>query len=285
MALGGLFVIGTNRHESRRIDDQLRGRAGRQGDPGSSRFFVSLDDPLMVRFGIDGLITLKHRPLRQEEPIDHPVVRREVERFQRIVEGQNQEIRSTLARYSGVVERQRATLFEWRHAVLAGEVELNIFSTRAASRRAELLLHVDAGVLNEVERLATLHQIDATWADHLAFIAELREGIHLVGIGGMDPLIEFQRCAEPAFLALHQEIIDRTTRTLMTFAIVEGVIDSGLGGPSSTWTYKINDRAVKELFQMLHGPGSTGYAAAGALMAWPFLLAWGLWRKFYPDSR
>jgi preprotein translocase subunit SecA len=70
--LGGLYVIGTNRHESRRIDDQLRGRSGRQGDPGTSRFFVSLEDDLMVRFHIENLIPKKLQPARQDEPIDHP---------------------------------------------------------------------------------------------------------------------------------------------------------------------------------------------------------------------
>jgi preprotein translocase subunit SecA len=70
VSLGGLYLIGTNRHESRRIDDQLRGRAGRQGDPGTSRFFVSLEDDLMVRFGIDQLIPAKFRPAPQAEPIE-----------------------------------------------------------------------------------------------------------------------------------------------------------------------------------------------------------------------
>ncbi len=92
-ALGGLYVIGTNRHESRRVDRQLRGRAGRQGDPGESRFFLSLDDELLVRYGIRRLIPPQHVPAAREAPIDHPVVRREIARAQRIIEGQNAEIR------------------------------------------------------------------------------------------------------------------------------------------------------------------------------------------------
>ena len=74
-ALGGLYVIGTNRHESRRVDLQLRGRAGRQGDPGESRFFVSLDDDLLVRYGIDALIAGRVVTDRRDQPIDHPVLR------------------------------------------------------------------------------------------------------------------------------------------------------------------------------------------------------------------
>ena len=280
-ALGGLFVIGTNRHESRRIDDQLRGRAGRQGDPGATRFFVSLEDPLLLRFRIDDLIPAKIRPVQQEAPLEHPLIHREVERLQRIIEGQNQEIRSTLARYSGIVERQRAILFDWRFAVLTGEAELNLFTTRAAGRHAELLREVDAETLRDAERRVTLHHLDTLWVDHLAFIAEVREGIHLVGIGGMDPLIEFHRRIAPAFGVLHREIEDRTVRTLMALKLTrDGLLDSELRGPSSTWTYLVNDRAVSELHQMLHGPGSGGFAAAGVLMGWPLLLAWALWRKF-----
>ena len=284
-ALGGLFVIGTKRHESRRIDDQLRGRAGRQGDPGASRFFVSLEDPLLVRFGIDELLPPKLRPLPQSIPLDQPAIHREIERLQRMVEGQNHDIRSMLARYSAVVEQQRATLFDWRFSVLTGEAELEVFPTRAAGRYAELLKRVDAEKLREAERRVTLHHIDTLWVEHLAFIAELREGIHLVGIGGMDPLTEFRRQVAPAFRVLQQEIEDRTIRTLMALEITDdGLIDSDLRGPSSTWTYLINDRAVTELHRMLHGPGSGGFAAAGVVIAWPLLLAWGLWHKFSKDK-
>jgi preprotein translocase subunit SecA len=105
-AVGGLYVIGTNRHESRRIDDQLRGRAGRQGDPGSSRFFISLEDELLVRYGIDEWLPVKWRSVprvargRQREPVDNPVLRRTIARVQRIVEGQNAEIRRTLALFA-----------------------------------------------------------------------------------------------------------------------------------------------------------------------------------------
>ena len=280
VALGGLYVIGTNRHESRRIDDQLRGRAGRQGDPGTSRFFVSLEDPLMVRFGIDDLIPRKLRPAQQAAPLDHPVIRREVGRLQRIVEGQNQEIRATLARYSAIVERQRATLSAWRSTVLMGESELNLFATRLPAHYAELLDCVGAEKVRNVERVITLHHIDTVWADHLAFVAAVREGIHLVSIGGRDPFNEFLKQVAPAFSALHQEIEDRTTETLAALKMSnEGQLVPALRGPSSTWTYLINDRAVTELYQMLHGPGSSGFSAAAVLMTWPLLLAWAFWRK------
>src|SRR5262249_49811932 len=100
VVLGGLYVIGTKRHESRRIDDQLRGRAGGRGDRGTSPFSAGLKADLMARFAIDTLTPPKIRPAPQDEPIESAAVHREVDRLQRIVEGQNYEIRKTLWRYS-----------------------------------------------------------------------------------------------------------------------------------------------------------------------------------------
>lgn len=280
LALGGLYVIGTNRHESRRIDDQLRGRAGRQGDRGTSRFYVSLKDPIMVRFKIDGLIPPKLLPAQQEGPIGQPVIRREVERLQRIVEGQNQDVRATLARYSGLIEKQRRTLFEWRTALLEGQEESTVFAVRAPQRHAELLDHFGEEKLQKLARDVSLHHIDAAWADYLAFVADTRDGIHLVGIGGMDPFQEFTKRIAPVFAKLHQNIEDRTIETLAALTGADGgVLDTAFRSPSSTWTYMINDRAVGELYRMLLGPGTSAAAAAGVLMTWPVLLAWALWRK------
>jgi preprotein translocase subunit SecA len=103
-SLGGLYVLGTNRHDSLRIDCQLRGRAGRQGDPGSSRFFISLQDDLLTRNGIDELLPKRWRSLSNKESLDNSLIRRTIVRVQRIEEGQNFDIRQTLWRYSRVVE-------------------------------------------------------------------------------------------------------------------------------------------------------------------------------------
>jgi preprotein translocase subunit SecA len=280
MALGGLFVIGTNRHESRRIDDQLRGRAGRQGDPGSSRFLVSLEDPLLVRFGIQRLLPRKRVPPRQEAPIEDPIVAREVGRLQRIVEGQNREICATLARYTAIMEAQRATLHDWRAAVLAGDEKPGFLAARSPKAFEGMLNRFGPEKLGEAERAITLHHIDAAWADHLAYVAELRDGIHLVSIGGMDPLEEFHNRVAPAFGALHKRIEERTIETLLALSAADAdMLDPPLSRPTSTWTYLINDKAVTELQRMLHGPDSTAFSAAAVLMAWPLLLGWGAWQR------
>ncbi|HKQ74299.1 MAG TPA: accessory Sec system translocase SecA2 [Blastocatellia bacterium] len=282
IGLGGLYVIGTNRHESRRIDDQLRGRAGRQGDPGTSRYFVSLEDDLMARFGIDNLIPPKIRPAPQDEAIEHPAVRHEVERLQRIVEGQNFEIRKTLWRYSSLVEDQRRAIQDWRMAALTGEAELELCAERLPERYAELRDRFGAEIPREAERAITLGHIDAAWAEHLALIAEIREGIHLVGLGRQDPLYEFMKRIAEAFMKLHQTIEERIVETFATAKITENGIDldqAGLRGPSSTWTYLINDQTMSELQRLLYGLGSTAFAIGAVLTTWPLLIAWGVWRR------
>ncbi len=117
--LGGLFIIGTERHESRRIDNQLRGRAGRQGDPGSSIFFISLQDELMRIFGgdsIDGM--LKKLGLKENESIDHPWINKAMERAQKKVEARNFDIRKTLIKFDDVMNDQRQVIFSQRLKIL-----------------------------------------------------------------------------------------------------------------------------------------------------------------------
>jgi preprotein translocase subunit SecA len=288
VALGGLYVIGTNRHESRRIDDQLRGRAGRQGDPGTSRFFVSLEDDLMARFGIDNLIPQQIRPAPQDEPIEHTAVRHEVERLQRIVEGQNYEIRKTLWRYSSLVEEQRRAMQDSRMATLTGEAELELCAERLPKRYAELRDRFGEEVPREAERAITLGHIDAAWAEHLALIAEIREGIHLVGLGRQDPLYEFMKQVAGAFMKLHQTIEERIVETFAAAEITEDGISldrAGLRAPSSTWTYLINDRALPQLQQMLYGHGGAAFAISAVLTTWPLLIAWGIWRRLTKGKR
>jgi preprotein translocase subunit SecA len=120
VALGGLHILGTERHESRRIDDQLRGRAGRQGDPGSSRFYVSLEDELMRLFGPERWGFLM-RGWPEEEPIAHPWVSRAIARAQKKVENRNFEIRKQVLKYDDVMNKQREIIYHERRRVLLGE--------------------------------------------------------------------------------------------------------------------------------------------------------------------
>ncbi|MCE2527234.1 MAG: preprotein translocase subunit SecA [Actinomycetia bacterium] len=119
---GGLLVLGTERHESRRIDNQLRGRSGRQGDPGRTRFFLSLQDDLMRRFQGERVASIMGRlKIPDDVPIEHKMVTNAVERAQRQVEAQNFEIRKNVLKYDEVMNRQRERIYEWRNEILVKE--------------------------------------------------------------------------------------------------------------------------------------------------------------------
>jgi len=118
---GGLHILGTERHESRRIDNQLRGRSGRQGDPGSSRFFLSLEDDLMRIFGAERIKSIMEwLKMEEDVPIEHPIINRSIEKAQKQVEGHNFDIRKSLLEYDDVMNQQRKTIYALRRQVLEG---------------------------------------------------------------------------------------------------------------------------------------------------------------------
>ena len=176
--LGGLFILGTNRHESRRIDNQLRGRTGRQGEPGSSQFFVALEDDLLVKYGINDP-QFHHTP----------------ESIQRLIEGQHLETRTFLAKYEYVIEGQRQAVQQRRQPILSGR--------RPCS--------------SELERLISLATIDEFWAEHLEAVAELRNGTQWVSLGGKDPLHYYLKTVHQMFeefeRSINEEILKRVAET------------------------------------------------------------------------
>ncbi|MGE5190368.1 MAG: preprotein translocase subunit SecA, partial [Gemmatimonadota bacterium] len=119
---GGLHIVGTERHESRRVDNQLRGRAGRQGDPGSSRFYLSLEDDLLRIFGSDRIAPIMGKlGMEEGEPIEHPLINRAVENAQKKVEGHNFDIRKHLLEYYDVMNKQRTVIYDMRREILGSE--------------------------------------------------------------------------------------------------------------------------------------------------------------------
>jgi preprotein translocase subunit SecA len=287
-ALGGLYVIGTNRHESHRIDLQLRGRAGRQGDPGESRFFLSLDDDLLVRYGIRRLIPPRAVPPRQEAPIDHPVVRREIARAQRIVEGQNFEIRRTLARFAEAVEDQYAIVVERRAALLSGAAEADIWATDPGARAA-LVRAAGEAATDDAERAVTRAHLDRLWREHLARCTDLREGIHLVRLGGADPLQRFVQEARAGFARLDESLDAAVLASLKQVRSAPGGLEIGgvdLKGPSATWTYLVNDDPFRDQVALsLLGAGSRSMAIYAAVVMPALFLLWTLVERWARPRR
>ncbi|MFW6227902.1 MAG: preprotein translocase subunit SecA [Alkalispirochaeta sp.] len=143
--LGGLYVLGTERHESRRIDNQLRGRSGRQGDPGESRFFLSMDDDLMRLFG-GGRFNLKaimERGLEPGEPLNHPLINKSIERAQNKVEERNFDIRKHLLEYDDVVNEQRKVIYEQRDQIMQDPTLIERVLATAEDVLAEVIAEME----------------------------------------------------------------------------------------------------------------------------------------------
>jgi preprotein translocase subunit SecA len=251
--LGGLYVLGTNRHESRRIDNQLRGRAGRQGDQGETRFIVSGEDDLFRRHGVDDLFK-KSVAWSAGALADEAHIGKTIAHVQRVIEGESFEIRRTLWKYSYCLERQRREVYDHRRRLLCEFVAPNRLKEIDPELYEKLAAMCPVQTLATVERQVTLCVIDRCWSDHLARVAEIRDGIHLISLGGLDAFDEFNRQINAAFREFWKQIDDQVLATLRAVKVTSAGIDlknEGLLGPSSTWTYMINDNPAGDILQRL----------------------------------
>ncbi|MBX6769303.1 MAG: accessory Sec system translocase SecA2, partial [Actinomadura rubrobrunea] len=241
-ALGGLLVIGTGRHASSRLDDQLRGRAGRQGDPGGSVFFASLEDDLVTRYAPDESYG---GPVAPDGRVDDKNAHWIVAHAQRVAEGVDLEIHRNTWRYHHLISLQRREVLAERDEVLHGDRADRVLAELCPRRHAELVAAVGPERVAAAARQIILFHLDRCWAEHLAFLADLREGIHLRSLGrGLDPLVEFHREAVPAGKRLPARARERAAETFDALTVADGEIDmpgAGLVRPSATWTYVVHD--------------------------------------------
>ena len=233
--LGGLYVIGTGRHASSRLDHQLRGRAGRQGEPGGSVFFSSMEDELILQYAPDAE-RVRILDSKAHWTLGHA---------QRVAEGVNLEIHRNTWRYNKLVEDQRRIVLEHRDRVLRTDGALSVLARQCPERLAELSSSVGRSVLISAARQIVLFHLDRGWAAHLAFLADLREGIHLRSLArGIAPLDEFNREAVRAFGALLDTASSRSAETFRTATITADGVDLeaiGLKRPTATWTYLVHE--------------------------------------------
>ena len=243
--LGGLSIIGTERHESRRIDNQLRGRAGRQGDPGESIFFISLEDDLMRIFGSEKLQSmLSTLGLKEGEVIEHKWLTSSIERAQKRVEGHNFDIRKQLLEFDNIIDKQRNIIYSKRNEIIdeditkfIQDIELEFFTNLYDDEENEVynfikLLNLTEDdlvrdkeyylqklnkikmdnfdqhkeiYLNLLKQIA-LNILDKNWHNHLQELNNIRLSVSLSGYGGKDPVNEFRKASFSAFNNLIYEI-------------------------------------------------------------------------------
>ncbi len=200
--LGGLFVLGTERHEARRIDNQLRGRAGRQGDPGGTQFFVSLEDTLMRVFASDAIKTMMGRfGIPEDQPIENKMISRALENAQTKIEGFNFDARKHVLAYDDVMNQQRKTVYERRGKLLRGDdAYTREFLDEMTAEREELkkLIEEKKQALGEEvfldgARKLALQTIDMLWMEHLEAMDYMRSSVNLRAYAQRDPLVEYKR--------------------------------------------------------------------------------------------
>jgi preprotein translocase subunit SecA len=271
--LGGLYVIGTNRHESSRVDEQLAGRAGRQGDPGGTCTMVSLQDDLVTHYAITDLLPQQYRESNDDSEIRDPAVAREITRGQSIVEEQHHSMRRTLRRYSEIVERQRKVIEQLRtDALVHNDVPEELLE------RVEPAIPDDADVTGSKDdrgegegrilARCLVAALDDAWAEYLEWTGVLREGIHLRRYAGRDPYLEFIAAADAEFDEVVESALHAAADHFTAWREKQppgrhrdgSRTDQEDLEPASTWTYLINDDPFPH-FSVL-SVGSSNFAAA-----------------------
>jgi preprotein translocase subunit SecA len=244
--LGGLHVIGTGRHHTERLDNQLRGRAGRQGDPGSSVFFSSWEDDVVVAH-------LEPQKLPTQTDDDGRIIgdkaAQMLEHAQRIAEGRLLDIHANTWRYNQLVAQQRAIISDRRDKLLRTTTARDELEERSPERYEELADEIGEERLEKICRQIMLYHLDRGWADHQAYLADIRESIHLRALARQNPLDEFHRMALDAFASLAADAVEAAQQTFETANVVDddqGLDLSKLARPTSTWTYMIHDNPLSD---------------------------------------
>lgn len=224
-SLGGLFVLGTERHEARRIDNQLRGRSGRQGDPGETQFYVSMEDSLMRVFGGDRIKGLMGSfGIPEDQPIENRVLNRQLEAAQTRIEGFHFDARKQVLAYDDVINKQRQVIYARRSRLLLGEQsEVNLMLEEVVALSPETAEVVDRKksefgevVWFEIIRKLFLQVTDIIWVEHLEVMNYTRSSVTLRAYGQLDPLIEYRKEAARLFREMQESTLRRVAEVLPT---------------------------------------------------------------------
>ncbi|MFA6552362.1 MAG: preprotein translocase subunit SecA [Candidatus Paceibacterota bacterium] len=235
--VGGLFVLGTERHEARRIDNQLRGRSGRQGDPGSTQFFVSLEDSLMRIFASDTVKKMMGRfGIPEDQPIENYIINKSLESAQEKIEGFNFDNRKHILEYDDVLNHQRKIIYETRRKILLGndedvdarflEIAGNILVEGDSIEKTLQMLEQKKKALGDknyyqVSKRVILQTVDMFWVEHLEVMDYMRGSVNLRAYGQRDPLVEYKREGLHLFKEMQMAI---DAQILKIMGNIEGII-------------------------------------------------------------
>ncbi|MEN9604450.1 MAG: hypothetical protein RJB39_135 [Candidatus Parcubacteria bacterium] len=228
-ALGGLYVIGTERHDARRIDNQLRGRSGRQGDPGETQFYVSLEDNMMRIFANNTMLKnfMSKMKLADDEAIQHSLVSRALESAQKKIEGFHFDSRKQVLEYDNVLNQQRQSIYQRRRAMLMaeGDVLKGIVDPKTTSPEAQTLkAKLGDEAFYKTAQSLWLQINDYFWMNHLDHMDHLRMSVGLRGVGQRDPLVEYKREGLGMFKDLEAKVEEEFVRAINHLQVKEPTV-------------------------------------------------------------
>ena len=221
--LGGLHVIGTERHEARRIDNQLRGRTGRQGDAGSSQFFVSLEDDLMRIFGGDKIKSLMgFLKIPEDQPIETKIISGAIESAQGKIEGMNFDLRKHILEYDDVMNKHREVIYKKRKEFLQTK------DWQAKIKNCEEKIKELGENFNQVAKFVALRTLDMLWMNHLEEMEALRDSVRLRAYGQQDPLVEYKTEGHKMFRRLLETIDGNIAQTMLKVNVKQSPVAPSL---------------------------------------------------------
>ncbi len=242
VSLGGLYIIGTNHHDSPRIDNQLRGRSGRQGDPGESAFYISLEDDIFARHRISKIIP-KRIKTDSMEPLTSKTVHKALRHIQKVVEGQALNAKISLTKYSILYEQQRKIVCNNREDILYDRKTI-VKETYTFLRKNEKLEQISDTELNTALKVISLYAINACWTDYLLLLESALDEVAVIGRSASDPFSFFNRKLIEGFQGFQESVRDRISEICENIMLENGHIDlskMGIQGPTSTKTYMLLD--------------------------------------------
>ncbi len=257
---GGLHIIGTERHEARRIDNQLRGRAGRQGDPGSSQFFVSLEDDLLRIFGGDKIKNIMNKfKIPEDQPIEAKIISGVIENSQSKIEGMNFDLRKHLLDYDDVLNKHREVIYKKRKEILeksASKDDLKKWILEIMENQGHLEQdynkkeqEIGKENMEKLQKIICLRTIDLLFMDHLENMEYLRDSVRLRAYGQRDPLIEYKREGRNMFQTLISAIETNIVSALLKISVKQNSETQSnqmqFSAPSSTGQENINQSKQK----------------------------------------
>ena len=240
VAAGGLYAIGTFLAESARINDQLRGRAARQGDPGQSRLFVSLDEKIMTIYRLKKLIPAHKYPEPTKDEITEKTVVKEVARIQKISQGKTLDERVRLLKFTMIGEKHRDLVFSARKKYLTGESVPTIWQDEFPERYEKAVKLYGEDKVAEMQLEYIKSAINSRWSGYLEFASWLRESIHLAAIGGEDPAEEYNIRCESYYETMSEDLTEDMGKALEAL-IAKGVDGFKIPKPKRIFTYLLED--------------------------------------------